>query len=689
MGSTLKAINLIARMDTSDVTAGAARVQGSLSQLETAAKKSENIAAQKSKGGSMAEIIESRYQASQARTAALDERYFQATHSQRDIELRDLQGFYAKQRELHAGNLQVLARLDKTYAAEAAALDARMGMQGGGAIGGKGFTQTREGRRAIKMMGVQAAGGLVGPELGEGLGMGMQASMMGVSAAGSVAVAGIAVGALAIAEGYKSAKAHAAGTLKIQQELNIAIREAKKALRPDPETTAEGGRIKEYISHLQGARDSFEKTIQQNVVDISTFGGNHPIEGTLKALGLNSIFSETQEAQAAAGKTTLMEQAGQREKRRAEAEKAQRTLADMERQPFMILREANALAAADRRKVLMDRRWEAQLAFEEDRDDKLKSGALSTEGAKKKTTAFGAIWDAKGEAFDIKEARDAKTRTIEAAGSLQDAKIRATEKGYDREKYLLGQKQSRETQLAKLHHENLGELETKHDAERMDLKTSRDDSLGDTQTSLQDKLFAAGGGSRHELEATQLERELKLRGATNEKVAKLVDLLKQAQAAGDNRALADAFGDLGDKLAVIHGTMTEVEAAAQRMMRSNPDMDPARARKLAGEQEHVQLAEQAKQLKESLHPLQAYAAYKKRLKKMQDAGELNPEDAKNLRLKFIDGTTPKSDAGRFESFEGRWKTIQSSLLQDNDPVARTIKDEFGKLRAEGLRLRAG
>ncbi len=78
----------------------------------------------------------------------LEDRYFDATHSRRDVDLRNLQTYYARLRAQHAGNTKMLSLIDQAYAAERNAL-----------LSGKGgvFDQIRTGVAAIKALAVTRA----------------------------------------------------------------------------------------------------------------------------------------------------------------------------------------------------------------------------------------------------------------------------------------------------------------------------------------------------------------------------------------------------------------------------------------------------------------------------------------------------------------------------------------------------
>jgi hypothetical protein len=113
---------------------------------------------------------------------ALEDRHFELTHTQRQVELRRVGEHYYKLRSLHGDNAKMLTQIDKTYAAEVAAI-------GGGPGGVRGM------HRVGHYAAAEIAGG-ISPELGHIAGYAMMGEMMGGGAASAGAFAGIAAGAI-------------------------------------------------------------------------------------------------------------------------------------------------------------------------------------------------------------------------------------------------------------------------------------------------------------------------------------------------------------------------------------------------------------------------------------------------------------------------------------------------------------
>lgn len=170
----------------------------------------------------------------------LEERHFRATHSMRDVELREL--LQRKEMALAAfrGQKQMEAQIEKTYAAERAQITKRYDEEGGG--GGK--FDAFGGKRIFKQEAKYAATHLAMVHGGEvGLGVATLASMSGAAAA--IVAPLIVAGTLytKLREGIDSAK-------KAQQEYNDSIEEMDKKYARFAQSQLKGNQTSGFYFNL-------------------------------------------------------------------------------------------------------------------------------------------------------------------------------------------------------------------------------------------------------------------------------------------------------------------------------------------------------------------------------------------------------------------------------------------------------
>lgn len=150
---------------------------------------------------------------------ALEDRHYELTHSSRAVELRRLQNHYAQLRAQHANNAAMLLQIDRTYAAEQAAV--MMGADG------KGLLATKGGKAAGRML-IGNMLSEISPEIGSATNYAVMASMAGASIAASAAVGGIALVGVAAGEMFKAAEQHSksiADWMQVTLDRSQAIRD--------------------------------------------------------------------------------------------------------------------------------------------------------------------------------------------------------------------------------------------------------------------------------------------------------------------------------------------------------------------------------------------------------------------------------------------------------------------------------
>ena len=101
------------------------QVSGALAQMEKEA----------AGGGVLSPKLTDAQRTAAAQRRQIDDRYFQATHEQREVDLRNLRRYYAQQRLEHQGNTQALAKLDRSYHAQKEQIDIQYGQGGKGVRG--------------------------------------------------------------------------------------------------------------------------------------------------------------------------------------------------------------------------------------------------------------------------------------------------------------------------------------------------------------------------------------------------------------------------------------------------------------------------------------------------------------------------------------------------------------------------
>ncbi|NLX60496.1 MAG: hypothetical protein GXY74_15580 [Phycisphaerae bacterium] len=194
------------------------------------------------------------YQKAAAERRAMADRLYAATHTQQQVELRNLRHHYAQQRLMHRDNARMLSMIDRAYAAERQQIMARA-LPETTAGGISGATRTLIGTNV--RFGASTALGSMGGPLG---GIASAALMPGMAGLG-----GITAGVMVLAAIYQNATRRAEELRQVQREHAAAVYESARAME---EFTAHYASANEAAwSRMAGESEGRSKSALQALED--------------------------------------------------------------------------------------------------------------------------------------------------------------------------------------------------------------------------------------------------------------------------------------------------------------------------------------------------------------------------------------------------------------------------------------
>ncbi len=283
--------------------------------------------------------------------------------------------------------------------------------------------------------------------------------------------------------------------------------------------------------------------------------------------------------------------------------------------------------------------------------------------------------------------------------SATDAHIQLTEKGYERERSLLTEKQNRERAEYFLAGRDQTYLKKKQD----------DELLAFDQKQAEDSVNILVGMNRqtavlrHQMTATAAEWAEKEQGYIEQGWSQAkIDAYHAAYTrfakARAEAPYADAMASLNDQLDLAIGNITELEAAYRGLRRSNEDLTDAQLRAQAALQQKTQLAQFAKGEREKMVPAEGLKDYWKQIKDAMDAGVMDSAmGAALMRQRMFDATAIKN-TGTFQTLDarnvdikalgiGRAEDTTSKLLGDTNSFLSSIDARIAeqiRLQEQGL-----
>jgi hypothetical protein len=585
---------------------------------------------------------------------ALEQRYYELTASQRDIELVRLRDYYGKLRGQYSGNASMVAQIDKTYAEELA----QRGVGGGfwGPLAGRGRTFKAAGRLAA----VQAMSTVGPPELAQASGFGMMSYMSMAGQSGALGM-GLGIGAMALgAYAIKGSLAEIAATRKQitawTKEEEKSAQNIRDAFAWKPETTGVGDvyragaeaerqavtegkdRAKAYEESQPGLWGSFKQ-------------GKYPrvrmgdYEFQRQALKDQASLHETQlryYESMAAEEAVIAE--SRREKDRLTALEAER-LQGMAAGP---LRDAAELDM---------RRAEAARAYNEEMEDADRRYKAAGQGVKAM-----ADWPA-----------------IDATYAAEKTRIAADRESRDA---LAGERESQAWK--RRNREAIDELET-NEKLRIEIKqqgTARAIALMEVE---------------HQAELRALDRA----GADKTNIIKRQALEAEKLMAEATRPLKDEAAQLALQIAYNRGEITAAGMARQSLFLQHPGASPEEHRLLvekADLTERARLTGIARETRLGLHPMEQYAEFQREMTDVMGKGGLSRSDATIALRDKIKGLIGGADiaGGAFQGGVGHWQATQSALMRGSDVPAETLgeiqklvrimDDLNARLTRDGVRL---
>jgi hypothetical protein len=200
----------------------------------------------------------------------LEDQLYAATHSRREVELNQLQTYYARMRAQHAGNAKMLTLIDKAYAAQSAQI---MTATAGGA-GGRGGISGVFGKNARYL--ASHAGMQIGGEIG------MTLSNLVAFGAKGAAISG---GIMLISGAYSTITKHAEQLVEKQKAYRDFLRDSVEWMKKlsSAYTTSTGAEFQDRADQLAEQARTLERTSVEESRKLGLFeSGMIMIEAVLR-----------------------------------------------------------------------------------------------------------------------------------------------------------------------------------------------------------------------------------------------------------------------------------------------------------------------------------------------------------------------------------------------------------------------
>jgi hypothetical protein len=613
---------------------------------------------------------------------SLEERYFAATHTQLEVDLRQRASYYQQLRQMHAGNAQMLVQIDRTQAAETQAAMA----QGGG---GGGMLAMFGGKRLVKQELKYAAANVMGMHGGEA-GMAISGGLMMPTVAGGLAVGGVAMLGMAYNAAHQQAKELEATQREHAKQVRESVTWMEKLVAA--QSTASG---RSYRGRADTLKERAEETEEK-----SRLRGSTLTLADTAGVGLDAIFHGGIE-NTAFGKRVL-EEKKMADRDKAEAAKLLRWDRDEQKyEAFNRLEDMKsgvkstgisglADGPAKRRAALDQEQADARRHLDEEQFERVRNlsryqGAdkaqLEKENQQREldeNTQFDAKRLTQNANLVKQEARNERDARSEAT----QARIKADNFGFAREAKMLNERHKLEWTKAQENGENLSILRDKQQGENDELTAGRDKSMKDA---LEERVRATHVYNRELTQAQAewqgIEKKMREAGATFHQILAAQRQFNEEARTRANKPLLDAIAkaDIAIGLADLrHATAADRIAASRKQLdRDNPDASPIVRQRLAEQEEAQRRAEFARSQREIVKsPLEKFKEYREQIAEAVKHEEVSPtEQNKLLRLKWRE-LMGNPEVGKFETADQRWKSIQSGLIQDsNDPLRMSLKEQ--------------
>lgn len=494
----------------------------------------------------------------------VDDEYFRATHTQIENRLRDNQTYYAQLRQMHAANAEMMVAIDRAQAAKE--VNIRREEAGGG------ITGTRQGRRAVAMVGAQVAGD-ISPELGKGVGTGMMVGMMGATAGVAVAVGGIVVAVSAITEGFKSAKEESKKIRDIQREVTEAIKQSNEELMDKRPTTAMGERQRTAIDTIKKEGESLKKQEAEANEDIKSYHGLHPIEGFTMALGGKTSLDERRTAQEGQLKTDAMLHTLKLQAISSEAEEGRRI---KENNDFALQRlqvEGMRAGIAKEQAALQIRQNQELAEARHKQEDNPHGGDLVSPLLARQAQEQANLI--------TKERERANEEMLHDEESVKQAELHLISNSYDREIALLHEKHVEEIRSYDQARKDITNLLRRQAAEEQEIRQKSIDWVKAQREALDN-------APRYKL-SPEAQAAVKSGAISQQGAADL-------QQRGYNKPLDDEKKRLDIELALANGQITLIQAEERRLAITDSLADATKRAVIAQEQQDIRNANENKKL---------------------------------------------------------------------------------------------
>ncbi len=173
----------------------------------------------------------------------IEDRLYALTHARRDVELRHLDQYYAVLRRKHADNAEMLALIDKTYAAERNSI---LGQNRQGFVGKGGKEAVNQNATFLASSVMGSTGGAIGMAVNNVFAFGL--------------TGGAIAGAFMLANASIKKTVESAEQLRqIVAELAVSAKRFGEVLLGDAPTTGRGDRLRQAEKELEAERDKAAK----------------------------------------------------------------------------------------------------------------------------------------------------------------------------------------------------------------------------------------------------------------------------------------------------------------------------------------------------------------------------------------------------------------------------------------------
>lgn len=314
---------------------------------------------------------------------------------------------------------------------------------------------------------------------------------------------------------------------------------------------------------------------------------------------------------------------------------------------------------------------------------------------------FGSLTERQGADVDTEKFKDAQELESQKLAA-QEASINMTETGYGKEKAMLDAKHGHEKQVLEASHadkERMGLLESRQASENKALDrdisrawSEKAHAQAEAYDVVTHKITAAQAAAL-DLDA-QLHKQYG-KTKTEEEIARIVDAFKKLSNAQVMQPIIDQTAKLGTEFSHITRQMGDIDYYKKQIYEAHPGekLDGDEVEKQARARYKNDLASEAMAARKRYRPMDEYKNDKLKVDAEVANGLLTADEGRSELESKIRQLGGAQAGGEFTGAEDHWKSVQSSLMKDDDTPRETLRQiqqltkEFELLRTNGIPLK--